>query len=281
MSDNPWNWLVPGEQKTEKGGRGSGFTGHVGIPGHRGGSAHSGKVSEAMGREALIHETANAIENLLINNPWGFSYRPVTGSPTSGNMVSLHPDEGHQQIMGSKDLLNSDQMKKTIVDYVRKRIEKVVGTPDLHFGGWQNDDDGNFYLDLSGRIHKKGDAWNLAKQNNQIAWYNIQEEHQYTTANMKPEDFTLDDFELTEPPDGVREKQFKGAYKMAKENGKKVGEVTVFPRPTGTSEEDIQKTADAIFNHISASLNDWFKRHYTDKGKTVEDYYTDYPDRRP
>jgi hypothetical protein len=45
--------------------------------------------------------------------------------------------------------------------------------------------------------------------------------------------------------------------------------------------EDVDAFAERIFNHITAALTDWFKRHYTDKGLTIEDYYNDYPERRP
>jgi hypothetical protein len=68
---------------------------------------------------------------------------------------------------------------------------------------------------------------------------------------------------------------------MGKDDVEKVGEVTVFPRPKGASEADIQSLTKVMVDHIAAALNDWFKRHYTDKGLTWEDYYTDYPERRP
>jgi hypothetical protein len=281
MVDNPWDWFVPGEKTTTKGGPGSGNFGHVGIPGHQGGSALAGHAVEAAGRESLIHETVSTLQKLFVDNPWGFSYRPVAGSPTEGNMVSLHRREDNERPMGFSDANFQEKLLKSIDPYVRKRINQVMSTPELHFGGWLNDKDGQYYLDLSTRVNKKGDAWNLAKKNEQIAWYNIGEGHQYDTASMKPEDFVMDDFELTEPPDGVREKQLKGAYKMSKDGVEKVGEVTVFPRPKGASEADIQSLTKVMVDHIAAALTDWFKRHYTDKGLTIEDYYTDYPERRP
>lgn len=101
------------------------------------------------------------IKELAIRNG-GFSLNSDGISPTTGYMISC------------KDLykINLSELTPDKLNDAIKEATKING----YIGGWldtETNDKDNFYLDISINIQDKNKAIELAKQNNQLAIYDI------------------------------------------------------------------------------------------------------------
>jgi len=96
----------------------------------------------------------------------GFTYNPVTGSePKEGFAVSVF--EGKSWAINAKEL-----SFVKLAQYVDKHREtlKLKGN---YFGGWHNPASGMIFFDVSRVVRIHGDARRLAKEHDQIAYFDL------------------------------------------------------------------------------------------------------------
>lgn len=128
----------------------------------------------------------------------GFSYDPVTGqSPESGYMVSL---PGHTKAFpytpGDKE--SRQALVNNLADFVEEN-EAVLQDKSFYIGGWFNEDDGKFYLDISERVEDRYEAEALGAERNQIAIWDVVEADDIPTGGTGqpgPDFSTLKDLPL-------------------------------------------------------------------------------------
>lgn len=161
------------------GGSGSGNFGHAGRPGEVGGSspgvAHD--YYKVGYRERLQRgyesdygpHTRPYPSNVLAaieKADGGFTYNPVTGEqPTTGFALSIHP-EREQKIDGSK----ADVV--ALAEYAAKNWD-LLSQPQNYMGGWHSPDDGQVYLDVSTVVQTAEEAERLAREANQLAYFDL------------------------------------------------------------------------------------------------------------
>lgn len=98
----------------------------------------------------------------MVKNNGGFSVNTNGDSPKSGYMVSI------------RDLykIDIDLIDQSDIDFASNIANQVNG----FIGGWLDVNDtniNNFYMDISINIQNKEKAIELAKQNNQLAIYDV------------------------------------------------------------------------------------------------------------
>lgn len=95
----------------------------------------------------------------------GFSVDSLTGKDvTGGYAVAIHPDREHQ-IAGRVDA-------SEISAYVFEHAD-LLGKGGVVVGGWRNPDDGVAYLDVSRVVSTRVEAERLARQHNQLAYWDF------------------------------------------------------------------------------------------------------------
>lgn len=146
----------------EFGGLGSGNFGHSGRLGEVGGSAPGGgggvKVKEAKSLSTLL------------SGQGGFSYSTAKKSapPSKGFMISPYKDR--EFILGDVSMDDKEKIKN-IIKYSAKNKD-LFKKKEHYFGGWV--DNGKIYLDVAIRKEDEREAFNLAKQHNQLAVFNLE-----------------------------------------------------------------------------------------------------------
>ena len=147
------------------------FEGHRGRPGKVGGSqpksAGTGPSPKSI---AVPKGSAEAIEKLLRERPFGFSYRPMDKSaPTSGYMSSVSdgpifsPDEPRKK-------------KLAIIQGYLDEKESILGEDNMFVGGWLNDGDdgdGMFYLDASKNYQDLTETMGAASSTKQKSVFDV------------------------------------------------------------------------------------------------------------
>ena len=147
-----------GEIKSEKGGVGSGNFGHGGRVGEIGGSAPS-DVAQTAFSETM--RTGGASVN--------FKGR----APKDGYMVSPYKDrEAISQFTKDK----STEVK-TFKEYQQLNKE-FIAQKNHYLGAWVDKD--KLYLDISVNVRDKAEAMDLAKQNNQLAMWDVAKKEEVT-----------------------------------------------------------------------------------------------------
>lgn len=110
-------------------------------------------------------EGSNLVEQLT-KPDGGFSYNVLTHrSPTTGLILS--PFEVRQQTIPVGQVRASD-----LYQYVRKNWD-LLQQPGNHFGGWHNPEDGLVYLDVSVIVDSHAEAERVAREHDQIAYFNL------------------------------------------------------------------------------------------------------------
>lgn len=98
----------------------------------------------------------------MVKNNGGFSINANGDSPKSGFMVSV------------KDLykIDLDYIEQNEIDFASDIASEING----YIGGWldtQSDSPFNFYMDISINIQDKEKAIGVARENNQLAIYDV------------------------------------------------------------------------------------------------------------
>ena len=164
--------LTTGELELEeaiKGGPGSGFHGHVGRAGERGGSAPKGtpatrKRPEHLAEKEISREAQTLFEQ--IHEAGGFTYEPVDDtSPTSGFSVSIFPDR-------EKSFKSADMTVGDIEKYLWDNAD-VWDDKNNKLGGWHDTDTGIVYLDVSVVTDDRETAWDLSRKHGQEGFYDL------------------------------------------------------------------------------------------------------------
>ena len=94
----------------------------------------------------------------------GFSVQVASGSiPSSGYMVSL---QGCEEVYHTEDITDD-----TIPGYITRIKELLL--PGAYFGAWL--DGSKVYLDVSINLDNLQDALDLARNNSQLAIYNLED----------------------------------------------------------------------------------------------------------
>jgi len=136
----------------KQGGKGSGNYGHEGRPGKVGGSASK-----------RIGKAGSDLFNKLLESG-GFTYQPIYEiSPATGFMVSPYSDR--EKVIETTSLSDKD-----IADYIINNRD-LLQKQDHYLGGWLYE--GNCYLDISIRLESQSEANRVAKENNQIAFFDL------------------------------------------------------------------------------------------------------------
>ena len=105
----------------------------------------------------------------------GFSVQVASGSiPSSGYMVSI---QGCEEVYYTEDITND-----TIPGYITRKKELLL--PGAYFGAWL--DGSKVYLDVSINVESLEDALNLARNNSQLAIYDLGSGESIYLAEVKP-----------------------------------------------------------------------------------------------
>jgi len=151
------------------GGKGSGHHGHKGRPGKRGGSTPRGGGGTATKTKAP--KTYEGVYKKLIEQG-GFTYQPIYDIwPETGFMVSPYSER-------EKVIPMSAFSRRDLRKYVNQNAD-LLGKDDHYLGGWVYE--GNAYLDISIRSDTKEQANRIAKENNQIAFFDLSEMEEIKT----------------------------------------------------------------------------------------------------
>lgn len=150
----------------QSGGKGSGNFGHAGRPGKVGGSSSDSGRSES--------KTGKDLYNKVIEQG-GFTYQPIHDiSPTDGYMVSPYSDR--EKVISTSILSDKD-----IAEYIVNNRD-LLQKSDHFLGGWIYEE--NCYLDISIRLKNKSDANRIARENNQIAFFDLGTMTEITTNQL-------------------------------------------------------------------------------------------------
>lgn len=167
--DEFFKFVAPGlPDKSEKGGPGSGHHGHAGRPGLRGGSAPEkggaggGGGDESRGEDNLAYQ--EMVKGLDLTKGFTVSLHGV--SKKAGKSVSPFPQHG---ITIDPDDFNRENVYK----WIDKVKPVMLKDERIHYGGWENSDDGLFYLDLSILVRSRSEAAEICRKHNQIAFYDL------------------------------------------------------------------------------------------------------------
>ena len=108
----------------------------------------------------------NLLYKKIKQNPWGFTLNIFNlKAPAEGFALSPYKD---------KELKIKKLNKKVLKNYILKNFNYLIRRG--HFlGGWYNDNDKMFYLDISIVVKNLQKALKLAQENKQIAIYDIKE----------------------------------------------------------------------------------------------------------
>lgn len=106
----------------------------------------------------------NFKNSILIDG--GASYNLLTGefNPNDGYMVSI---KGHELVTPYNPL----GLQYDIAQYIKQKADILISgiTNDKFIGAWVYDD--NLYLDVSVKLQDRADAEQLARDNEQIAFF--------------------------------------------------------------------------------------------------------------
>jgi len=106
----------------------------------------------------------------------GFSVQVASGSiPSSGYMVSI---QGCEEVYYSEDVTDD-----TIPGYITRHVKQLL-LPGAYLGAWL--DGSKVYLDISINVASLEDALNLARNNSQLAIYDISSGDSIYLAEVKP-----------------------------------------------------------------------------------------------
>ncbi len=123
------------------------------------GGASSGETESAAGELASLHERISKPDG-------GFTYQPVTDEqPKTGYALSPYPERSFAK---SASELSLDD----IADYVEKNADLLVESE--HFlGAWHDPASGKVFLDVSIVTQDEGRAGTLAREKDQIAYFDL------------------------------------------------------------------------------------------------------------
>lgn len=95
----------------------------------------------------------------------GASYSVNTGeiNPDTGYMVSL---QGHECKLPILDTLG-------VVQYIKDVSERLI-TDECYIGSWFNEQDELWYLDVSVQVDNLEEAFRIARENKQIAFWDCE-----------------------------------------------------------------------------------------------------------
>lgn len=110
----------------------------------------------------------NFVDSIIQNG--GASYNLVTGefNPEEGYMVSIKDKEFKREYNGSHKSIQYD-VASYIKEHAHILISGVVDS-EAFIGAWV--DNGELYLDISVKVEHSRDAYKLAVENNQKAYFN-------------------------------------------------------------------------------------------------------------
>ena len=102
----------------------------------------------------------NAIKKVVLENPTGFSVDNSMQNIESGYAVSFD----------KKTEVSTKRVTLKVIDrYLKKRPEK----DNVIYGGWYNEKDEKYYLDYSMRVVNKQEALKIARENKQLAIFDL------------------------------------------------------------------------------------------------------------
>lgn len=148
-------------------------------------------ANNALDKQAAYNR-AQAAKGLAVSAKanGGFTYNPQTGDqPKVGYSVAIHGDR-------EKKLVGKDAITpKAISDYIKDNHDVLLRDPKAHLGGWYNDKDDTWYLDVPHVESDLSKAASLGHDNKQLGIYDLKrgetiEAHEYPEAISKTGRFT-------------------------------------------------------------------------------------------
>lgn len=100
----------------------------------------------------------------------GASFNLKGQMPTTGFMASINPE--HSEVVKAEDL--DENRIHEYFDNVAKKDPELAKDPNTFIGLWNNPDDGKIYLDISRRYTDAHEAREVCKDNDQIAYFDLQ-----------------------------------------------------------------------------------------------------------
>lgn len=125
-------------------------------------------ISRTFTREAANEIWTGVQKQIRNNEPAGFTYDPQNGTFASEGYAVAPAKSSEYLIDLSK--VKSYEVPQLLENYVG-RIAADLSQPNFHLGGWV--DDGILYLDASLVVPSEGRAMQIARDNNQLAIFNL------------------------------------------------------------------------------------------------------------
>lgn len=150
------------------GGKGSGNWGHLGRPGKRGGSGR-GTVGISSSTIDKILKAANENGGMTID---------IHGN-TKREGIAFAPHKDSEVIIET-GALGAVHLKR----FVAKNIQKLRH-PEANIGGWKNQEDGKWYLDVSHVGGYNADTIRKAQEAHQLAVFDLKTFNEIKTGEIK------------------------------------------------------------------------------------------------
>lgn len=130
--------------------------------------------------ESIKSHVAPTLERHVANG--GSTTSLVTGQDLGGTQTySVSPYKDREQVIPGQPT------KEQLAAYVEKNKD-LLSTPDHALGTWYNPDDGNTYLDVAITVSDKETALRVARENNQLAIFDLRTYTTIPTESARPID---------------------------------------------------------------------------------------------
>lgn len=133
----------------------------------QGGPKPAGQRHHLFANTALLDDPVwvQSVADAIKGGGFTFHDRPGDG-PTSGYMVSTHPDR--------EEIIPLDEMSpEDVAKFKENNVDLFQGHPENYLGGWANQDNHKFYLDVPQHDPRLWGAVDTALDNDELAIYDL------------------------------------------------------------------------------------------------------------